>query len=61
MRLFISEKPSLAAAVAKVLPGAVRKDGAVTYVGDDAFVALVASIFQTRQSLTSLEVRWTFP
>ena len=40
MRLFISEKPSLAAAVAKVLPGAVRKEGVVTYVGDDAFVPL---------------------
>src|SRR5471032_2849087 len=40
MRLFISEKPSLAEAVAKVLPGAVRKEGAVTYVGDDAFVPL---------------------
>ena len=39
-RLFISEKPSLAEAVARVLPGTARKEGAVTYVGDDAFVPL---------------------
>ncbi|CAE6846713.1 DNA topoisomerase 3 [Paraburkholderia nemoris] len=39
-RLFISEKPSLAEAVARFLPGTVRKEGAVTYVGEDAFVPL---------------------
>lgn len=39
-RLFIAEKPSLAQAVAAVLPGSPRRDGVVTYVGDDVFVPL---------------------
>ncbi|QIE29055.1 DNA topoisomerase [Caballeronia sp. SBC2] len=39
-RLFVGEKSSLVQAVAAVLPGTSRRDGVVTYIGDDAFVPL---------------------
>ena len=39
-RLFVGEKSSLVQAVVAVLPGPPRRDGVVTYIGDDAFVPL---------------------
>ncbi|WP_375508932.1 toprim domain-containing protein, partial [uncultured Caballeronia sp.] len=39
-RLFVGEKSSLVRAVVAVLPGTSRRDGVVTYIGDDAFVPL---------------------
>ncbi|WP_213781566.1 DNA topoisomerase [Caballeronia sp. dw_276] len=39
-RLFVGEKSSLVQAVVAVLPGTSRRDGVVTYIGDDAFVPL---------------------
>ncbi|OTP73797.1 DNA topoisomerase [Caballeronia sordidicola] len=39
-RLFVGEKSSLVQAVVAVLPGTPRRNGVVTYIGDDAFVPL---------------------
>lgn len=45
-RLFIAEKPSLAQAVAAVLPGEPRRKGAITQVGTDFLVPLAGHILE---------------
>jgi DNA topoisomerase-3 len=45
-RLFIAEKPSLANAVAAVLPGTPQREGGATRVGDDWFVPLAGHILE---------------
>lgn len=46
IRLFIAEKPSLAQAVAAVLPGNPEKHGVYTKVGDNYFVPLAGHILE---------------